>query len=169
MIVILILGNLLYLNYKYCNNNNYNRFQISIFSYTLEMIQFFVCLFYLSENNKYYDLIFYYIMIEGILITFNFIYHYFSYLPVIGQNQNTVSIYQENRIPIENISNRDNLLIQESEEFECNICFEENKLYYNIPCIMSDHIICENCAKNILFNIKKCPWCNIETPIINQV
>ena len=166
MIIILILGNLFYFNYKYYNNNNYYRYLISIFCYILEIIQFFSCIFYLPKSFKYYDILFSYMIIEGIFISFNFIYHYFNCIPNVGQN--IIFFYQINNNS-ENITNRNNLLIQESEEFECNICFEENKSYYNIPCTMTDHIICENCAKNILFNIKKCPWCNIEIPIITQV
>ena len=82
---------------------------------------------------------------------------------VNNHNRNT-----NNRNRIINI-NRENLLIAEREEFECNICYDINTRYYNIPCLNIDHIVCENCSKNRLFNLNKCPWCNVHVTIVNFV
>ena len=55
---------------------------------------------------------------------------------------------------------------EKEDELECQICYNKSKRYYDIQCTNPDHIVCEDCVKNPLMNINKCPWCNINCRLV---
>ena len=152
------MSSLFYINYKYNNNSYAIRYLITSLSYLCSFIIFMIML----NNNYNIHIIFrIFSMFDLITTLINFSIYYFKLnIWFISHEDN-----HHNNVVITNSQNR-NLLIHEGEDFECLICYDTSNKFYNIPCTIDNHIICETCSKNNLFNLRKCPWCNIQVNII---
>ena len=175
-----------------CIIKNHNNYEFCIYiDKSLISIIFFLSLFELYLVSVFVPISFIFfrdinfLILIDIFVTLSFVLYYYFY----GNEQNYHRNYnrpteiinfsrirhtRRNRHNNRNVNrndiiNRSNLLIAEKEEFECPICCDINTRYYDIPCFNVDHVVCENCSKNSLFNIKKCPWCNIQVRIVYQV
>ena len=170
------------------NHNNHNcciyidKSLITTIFFVLSLLQFYFVSVFVPVNYLFFKDLNFFILIDIFVIFTHVVYFYF-YEQNYDQNLNNRRIHIPNiRISrynrriinrtnnnIQNSFNRSNLLIAEKEDFECNICYDINTKYYDIPCFNVDHIVCEKCSKNSLFNIKKCPWCNTQVRVILQL
>ena len=162
------------LNLKYNNNDNLIKYIVSKIFFLLSIIQYIVIIRLIKLTFFLYNYIKFIIIIDIILNTIIFFYYFLNCDNVndnldnnrINFNRRIINVRENTETNNFNRINRNNLLIQQKEEFECNICYNIDTYYYDIQCQNTDHIICEKCSKNILFNIKKCPWCNTNVNII---
>ena len=154
MILSLIIIITFFLNKEYNNNNP----DIIVLTF---LVGYFICIFefLIIYNNLRYIIhyFFIYIIFFAIdLFTTNllFIYFCYNYSILINQNNNY----------------RNKLLIYDKYDvFECLICYNTSKKYYDIQCTNIEHILCEDCIKNPLMNMKKCPWCNVQVNLLYVV
>ena len=189
--MILLCTMLYFLNKINSYQNIYiNKLTISSIFLILSLLEFYLFINLVSITFIFYRNIQFFIMVDVITTTSSVIYYYcfFTELeenqinerPVVlnsiirNRNRNSNRNRNRNRNITRNSNNnitinRENLLIAEKEEFECNICYDINTKYYNIPCLNINHIVCENCSKNRLFNLNKCPWCNVPVTIVYSV
>lgn len=48
----------------------------------------------------------------------------------------------------------------------CIVCFDEEATRSCIPC--AHDVVCDNCAKMFIFNVKFCPLCRYEIKILSR-
>ena len=183
--MILLCTMLYFLNKINSYQNIYiNKLTISSIFFILSLLEFYLFVNLVSLTFIFYRNIQFFILVDVITTTSSVIYYYCFFTELEENEINVRPLVLNSRIGNRNRSrnnnrntnrnnnrtiNRENLLIAEKEEFECNICYDINTKYYNIPCLNIDHIVCENCSKNRLFNLNKCPWCNVQVTIVYSV
>ena len=150
MIVSIIVIFITYINKKYNNNSH------EVLFFTI-LTSYFICILEFS------------ILFSNLYFIINFLFFLIIFFIIDLITTILLLVFFCIQIPLYLNTNKHLMIYEKEDEFECLICYNTSKKYYDIQCTNIEHILCEDCINNPLMNMKKCPWCNINVNLLYVV